>query len=475
MKNKIVTKSKLAKSVILTLATLPLATSICAQAPPVNFPSLRVGDGTGSSTGDGTLVAEGKFWTSSLLSPTFQTAGARMLWYPRKSAFRAGSGTATTWSEATMGRYSFATGNANRASGDSSTAMGDSNTASGQGSTALGFYMNTASGTGATAMGYYTNTASGTGATAIGHANTASGFAATAIGYGNTASGYVATAMGVVSTASGWGATAMGYYTTASSYGETVIGSFNAETSGNPYPWSSNDPVFQIGNGHEEMYESDYEMDLDGDGEIDENWEVYIPLTYSNALTVYKNGNMELQGNLTLGGTITSAGSPVLTTTTGIAKGTTPNSGLLALGVNSSASGQNATAIGTTSRATGNSALALGQNTIARSISETVIGRFNKQDSMASSVIWYETDVLFRVGNGSSMLSLSDAITTLKNGQTTLTNKAWKANPTSPLADPPATTTDSGGEALVVDGHTVLNGKVTISVPQGDISMGNYN
>ena len=86
-------------------------------------------------------------------------------------------------------------------------------------------------------------------------------------------------------------------------------------------------------------------------------------------------------------------------------------------------------------------------------------------------------DGLFRVGNGSSG-NLSDALTVLKSGQTTLTNKIWKSRDTLTVpatADPSETdTTDSGGNALVVDGHTVLNGKVTISVAQGDISMGIY-
>ncbi len=457
MKNKLVTKSKLAKSVIFTLATLPLATSVCAQAPPVNFPSLRVGDGTGSTTGDGTFVAEGKTNTSLTLAATYQTDGSRMLWYPKKSAFRAGYGSATTWSEATMGLYSVATGYENKASSQGSTAMGYYNTASGAASTAMGYY-NTASAFASITMGYY---------------NTASGWASTAMGTFNNASGWASTAMGASNTASGAASTAMGQQTRADSMNSTVVGRVNLG-GGNTYSWNPSDPLFEIGNGIPEYWDEEElfdNQDYNGDGEIAE---YLVPAVRSNALTVYKNGNMKLQGNLTLGGTITSAGSSVLTTTTGVAKGTTLNSGLLALGNSSSASGQNSTAIGASSSATGTSALALGQNTIAKSISETVIGRFNKQDSAASSVSWNETDVLFRVGNGSFAQSLSDAITTLKNGQTTLINKAWKSNTASPLADPPATTTDSGGNALVVDGHTVLNGKVIISVPQGNISMGIY-
>ena len=89
---------------------------------------------------------------------------------------------------------------------------------------------------------------------------------------------------------------------------------------------------------------------------------------------------------------------------------------------------------------------------------------------------WLEDSPILEVGNGSPNTPIreySNAITTLKNGQTTLTNKAWKANPSTPLADP-VPSTDSGGNALVVEGHTVLKGKVVIEQVQGDISMGIY-
>jgi len=99
---------------------------------------------------------------------------------------------------------------------------------------------------------------------------------------------------------------------------------------------------------------------------------------------------------------------------------------------------------------------------------------------------WQEDAVLFELGNGtpggmwsdydSNRLGLSNAITTLKNGQTTLTNKAWlnREQSVSATADPSPDDTDSSGEALVVEGHTRLKGKVIIEQPQGDISMGIY-
>lgn len=67
------------------------------------------------------------------------------------------------------------------------------------------------------------------------------------------------------------------------------------------------------------------------------------------------------------------------------------------------------------------------------------------------------------------------SITTLKNGQATLTKKAWlNRGGASATADPSSSTADGDGEALVVEGHTRLKGKVIIEEAQGDISMGIY-
>jgi len=120
----------------------------------------------------------------------------------------------------------------------------------------------------------------------------------------------------------------------------------------------------------------------------------------------------------------------------------------------------------------------MGWGVSAKARCETALGNYNIETSTQSQIGIDGLNGLFRVGNGTATTTRSDALTTLWNGQTTLTNKEWKANvtanPTQLLVDPPSTT-DSGGNALVVDGHTILNGKVVISVPQGDISMGIYH
>ena len=124
--------------------------------------------------------------------------------------------------------------------------------------------------------------------------------------------------------------------------------------------------------------------------------------------------------------------------------------------------------------ANGKYSLAAGIDTEADAYSSVSLG--SSTHSWGDGNTWIETDPILLVGNGSDDTNRSNAITTLKNGQTTLTNKAWmnRDASVSPTADLSADPAASSGNALVVEGHTVLKGKVIIEQPQGDISMGDY-
>lgn len=182
-----------------------------------------------------------------------------------------------------------AMGHTTAANGEAATAMGKSTTAGGAYATAIG-YLSTANGqsslaTGeysianapvATAMGY-TTTASGQYATAMGANSTASGFASTAMGVSSTATGTYATAMNYYTTARGVASTAMGYSTTAKAYASLSIGQYNDTIAGaSPNSWVATDPVLTVGNGSGLF-------------------------NLSNAMTVYKNGNADLNGYTRLG------------------------------------------------------------------------------------------------------------------------------------------------------------------------------
>jgi Chaperone of endosialidase/Head domain of trimeric autotransporter adhesin len=93
---------------------------------------LHVADSSVLFTGPTTVPS-----TTTYLPPA-QGAGTRMMWYPQKAAFRAGTVSGSQWDFNNVGRYSFASGLDNTASADYTTAMGVYTKASGLASTAIG-------------------------------------------------------------------------------------------------------------------------------------------------------------------------------------------------------------------------------------------------------------------------------------------------------------------------------------------------
>jgi len=151
----------------------------------------------------------------------------------------------------------------------------------------------------------------------------------------------------------------------------------------------------------------------------------------------------------------------------------------IAMGSLSGANSNHTLALGYGAASNAPHSMAIGRSLGANTMYETNMGVWANFSNSNSN--WSETDALYRLGNGTGDHLRSEAITVLKNGQTTLTNKAWKANPNvAPSTD------NSNAQALVVDGHAVMNGKttlrgdttlqgkVTLTAPQGDISMGIY-
>lgn len=224
-------------------------------------PNLKVGIGMTAPEfkltvdNDGGILAKGTFGSGATLATS--GPGTRLIWYPRKVAFRAGVAQGTEWNDANIGDGSVAMGDGTKASGLDSTAMGRNTTASGISSTAMG--------SGTTASG-------GAGSTAMGGNTTASGFFSTAMGNVTTASELSSTAMGGNTTASGRYSTAMGLGTTSQAVSSTVLGQYNI-ISGDPITWISTDPLFVIGNGTDAV-------------------------NRANAMTVLKSGNVGI-GTLT--------------------------------------------------------------------------------------------------------------------------------------------------------------------------------
>ncbi len=133
----------------------------------ITQPALHVGIGTTTPefkltlVNDAGILATGIF-SSGIILPNGLGAGSRLIWYPRKAAFRAGYVSSTQWDDANMGNYSAALGKNSTASGNYSVVGGgDTNLASGQYSNVIGGQTNTASGDYSAITGGLNNTASG--------------------------------------------------------------------------------------------------------------------------------------------------------------------------------------------------------------------------------------------------------------------------------------------------------------------------
>jgi len=387
-------------------------------------------------------------------------AGTRLMWYPKKAAFRSGEVNGSQWNDANIGNYSSAIGWNTTASGYYSTAMGALSTANGFCSTALG------NGT----------EASGFSSVATGAISIASGDCSTAMGYGTVASGDSSTAMGYGTTADGNSSTAMGYFTKAESFNSTAIGMYNTG-GGTAGSWVDTDPIFEIGNGTDDINRANAVTVLKNgkvglgksspSAALDVNGEDGVLFT-----GIYGSGNLPASGAgirmmwypgkaafragqvwgtqwdnanigdnsiaLGYGTTASGSGSVALGANTTASNGgstamgyVTSANGIystamgwytIAGGISSTAMGQYTTASGSISTAMGRNTIAsggfatsMGEHTNAESYISTAIGRFNTGGGTAVS--WVDTDPLFEIGNGTDDANRSNAVTVLKNGK----------------------------------------------------------
>ena len=198
------------------------------------------------------------------------------------------------------GDYSYAIGAGTNASGEGSVAMGLATSATGSNSFAVGRYAYaTDESSIAIGNGYYDRKgrqidsliANGQKSTAIGYVCKAYGNQSIALGYVTYALNDFSTSLGSFTMARGVGSTAIGYCTQAYSFCETAIGCYNTKyTPGSTTEWragrvgynETNDRLFVIGNGY------------------------YIgnSISYSDALIIYKSGDMTVNGKITHSGLV---------------------------------------------------------------------------------------------------------------------------------------------------------------------------
>lgn len=205
-----------------------------------NDPDLHVGIGTLAPEfaltidNDGGIIAKGTFdFGQSLIT---SGEGSRLIWYPRKAAFRAGGVDDAAWNDASIGDYSSAFGYNTIASGEGSTAMGFGSMAGGANAFAA-IENSTAGGDEAVALGLET-TANGDASFAVGGYGIASGPASFVVGGsgvvasganafaagGTTASGASSFVTGAVGVASGDNTLGFGSHPTVSGLAAFGVG-----------------------------------------------------------------------------------------------------------------------------------------------------------------------------------------------------------------------------------------------------------
>jgi hypothetical protein len=141
---------------LLPLALLSLPSRATAQTPDSAFAVSKSGASLFRVNIDGGLLGGGSYDGGGSGVPA-EGPGTRLMWHPRKAAFRAGYIEGTQWDEANVGSMSVAMGYNTRASGDYSTAFGLRSTAAQVSSFAVG-EDNTASGAASVALGYHAHT-----------------------------------------------------------------------------------------------------------------------------------------------------------------------------------------------------------------------------------------------------------------------------------------------------------------------------
>ncbi|MFL5382039.1 MAG: tail fiber domain-containing protein [Longimicrobiaceae bacterium] len=139
-------------------AALAAAFPAAAQTPDSAFAVSKSGVGLFRVNVDAGILIGGIYdGDASFTGVPAEGAGTRMMWYPRKAAFRAGGINGTQWDAANIGDYSVAIGQDVRASANNATAFGLRSTAAQQSSFAVG-EDNTASGAASVALGYHAHT-----------------------------------------------------------------------------------------------------------------------------------------------------------------------------------------------------------------------------------------------------------------------------------------------------------------------------
>jgi hypothetical protein len=193
-----ISAEKISEGVAKIGVTEQSSTSIDLTAPLINIKSIfDDGNTLPSDVGrfrvgrDGSLLASGRHLSGAIPATGL---GTRLMWFPGKSAFRAGFVASDEWDDANVGNYSFAGGGRNIAKGIATVAFGRLNKAMGSDNIAMG-YSNIVDAPGGAAIGVY-NICTGYLCLSLGYENFSIGAYSVALGNNNVAAGNNSFAIG---------------------------------------------------------------------------------------------------------------------------------------------------------------------------------------------------------------------------------------------------------------------------------------
>ncbi len=365
---------------------------------------------------DGGILAKGTFGSGADL--TTEGTGARMFWYPKKAAFRAGYVAGPGWDDVNIGEFSTAFGRSTTASGYISTAFGWNSTASGERSTAFGFDT-TASGFVSTAFGDNT-TAIGDYSTAFGRDITLDVDAIGSVGIGLDGNSYTVSAPSVFSIMGG----NVGIGTTAPEFklsldddgGILAKGTFGSGTTlttegaGTRMFWYPKKSAFRVGNVAGAQWDDvnigefstafGYDTTASGFTSTAFGRGTTASGNYSTAFgrdtTASHNRSTAFGANTTASGLISTAFGANTTASgdysTAFGSGTTASGDYsTAFGLDTTASDVHSTAFGRGTTASGFDSTAFGRGTTASGIHSTAFGRFTTASGYLSTAFGRDT------------------------------------------------------------------------------------
>ncbi len=364
-------------------------------------------DATGAG---GNLLVTGEYGAGTDLAVS--GPGTRLVWYPKKSALRAGTVTVNSagfappydvcdsgaeWNDACIGNntvvfgqnsiatanYAITIGVENQATGIGSFSLGFDNISSGYGSISIGSNtissgfdslvlgeQSQATGSHSVAIGY-ANVASGDAAVSFGTQTLASGGSSTAFGSNTIASQSLSTAFGDQTIASGFGSTAFGSYSVASGYQATAFG-LNTTASGDySIAFGTNTinylvpPFFDV---IANCTDFGFSPITSATG--------YGAVAFGACNTASGAHSTAFGINTTASGSMTATSFGISTTASGIFS--------TAFGSNSLASGDNSTAFGQSTIASGEFAVAFGYNSEASGARSTAFGESTQATNNAA-------------------------------------------------------------------------------------------